>query len=1093
MTTIRRWLDSNSSTNQPWNGWTSGTWIEAHTWYDQCGNPVKVRDSNNFDTVSSYADNFYGLEPQNTYAYLTSVTTPGPALTTITKYDFSTGLIREVTDPNDVKTRYDYNDPLDRLTQTVRAEGTSVQNQMTIQYDDINHIVTTTGDRDTFGDNLLKSEVVYDGLRRTVESRKYETASSFIAVNTVYDALGRPSQVSNPRRSGDTELWTTTEYDSLGRPIKVTTPDGAHVDTAYSGNQVTVTDQAGKKRSSQTDALGRLVKVTEDPGTGKLNYDTTYFYDPLGNLRAVNQGGQGRWFSYDSLSRLIRAGNPEQICNQNLPQHIDPITGGGCWSTAYSYDANGNLVSKTDARNITTNYTYDALNRNTTVDYSNTADNPDIWRFYDNPNLGSYGKGRFHATCAGGDFSTGQQVECTTIDHYDALGRPRAKIQQFKSNGVWNGYYSISSTYDLAGNVKTVTYPSDRTVNYSYDQAGRLSGFSGNLGGSPKTYADTISYNAAGQMIKERFGTNTSLYHNLHYNNRMQLVAIHLGDSATDEWNRNRGGIDFLYGTTAVASGDYFANDTDNNGNLRRQINWVPLAGGGVVSPQCDDYYYDALNRISSFTEAQMISGGQWTFVASQNFSYDRWGNRKITSATGGVNNYNPTYDPTYNTNRIVGLGYDEAGNITSDPMTGGLMVYDGENRMLTATNGGLISSFTYDADGNRVRKIVGALETRYIYGIGGELVAEYAPNTALSAPQKEYGYRNGQLLVVWDGSETGDRQLQWLVQDHLGSTRMVVDRSGSLGGVRRHDFAPFGEELFAGGGIRSASNGYGGDSVRQKYTGQERDDETGLDFAQARYYANAQGRFTSTDPIAMAVDRLGDPQRINLYSYTRNNPLSLIDPTGETIQVDKDAQEAYDEYLKALNKDPKKYSNELATINRLTNSKVNYVIKLGTKGFSETAEGNVLPDNNGNIVVGIRNIGGASGEKYDLNGRFAHELEHARQFDAGEIAFGRDAKTGNWFAYPSVYDVMDEVKAFNAQVNVAPPAKDTTLLRSLRDDRISDDDRARILLSSGYSHLKDRGRNLNYRPYESLGKKPGEIVRTSQFYGVVHSVIKSK
>lgn len=281
VTTVRRWLDSDSAAHHPWNGWASGTWIETHTWYDQCGNPVNVRDGANFDTISSYADNFYGLAPQNTYAYLTSVTTPGPAHTAFTKYDFSTGLIREVTDPNNVKTRYDYNDPLNRLTQTVRAEGTSVQNQTTIQYDDINRIVTTTGDLDLLNDNRLKSEVVYDGLGRTVESRMYETASSFIAVNAVYDALGRSSQVSNPRRSGDPMLWTTTEYDSLSRVTRVTTPDGARVDTAYSGNQTTVTDQAGKKRSTVTDAAGRLIKVIEDPG-GLLNSDTTYLIPVLG-------------------------------------------------------------------------------------------------------------------------------------------------------------------------------------------------------------------------------------------------------------------------------------------------------------------------------------------------------------------------------------------------------------------------------------------------------------------------------------------------------------------------------------------------------------------------------------------------------------------------------------------------------------------------------------------------------------------------------------------------------------------------------------------------------------------------------------------
>src|SRR5262245_63414073 len=110
----------------------------------------------------------------------------------------------------------------------------------------------------------------------------------------------------------------------------------------------------------------------------------------------------------------------------------------------------------------------------------------------------------------------------------------------------------------------------------------------------------------------------------------------------------------------------------------------------------------------------------------------------------------------------------------------------------------------------------------------------------------------------------------------------MVVDRSGSLGGIRRHDFAPFGEELSAGVGIRNPSVGYSGDSVREKFTGYEHDDETDLDFANAWYYSAKQGWFTSTDPIYYQAMMAIDPQRFNLYAYTRNNPLRFADPSGE-------------------------------------------------------------------------------------------------------------------------------------------------------------------------------------------------------------------
>jgi YD repeat-containing protein len=126
-----------------------------------------------------------------------------------------------------------------------------------------------------------------------------------------------------------------------------------------------------------------------------------------------------------------------------------------------------------------------------------------------------------------------------------------------------------------------------------------------------------------------------------------------------------------------------------------------------------------------------MNSSGKWTLnVASQNFSYDRFGNRKITGVSGGVNNYNPTNDTTNNNNRIIGLGYDAAGNITFDPLTGGTMTYDAENRLLTATNGS-DGGYTYDADGRRASRITGGQETWHIYGIGGELLAEYAVGAA--------------------------------------------------------------------------------------------------------------------------------------------------------------------------------------------------------------------------------------------------------------------------------------------------------------------------------------------------------------------------
>jgi RHS repeat-associated protein len=728
--------------------------IHLYNQYDIAGNLVKAIDGRGSVTEYDFIDRFGlpngeamsnsappELGGQFSYAFPTFVEN-ALGHKTYTQYDYYLGKPVDSEDPNDVDTAYFYNDALDRLTQVVRSANIeSAKSQTTFAYNDGARTITTTSDRDIYGDNLLKSEVLYDGLGRTIESRNYETVSSFISVNTVYDALGRVSQVSNSRRSGEPLLWTTTEYDALSRVIRVTTPDGAQVNTQYSGNQVTVTDQAGKSRRSETDALGRLIKVTEAPGV--LNYETNYFYDALDHLRFVQQGSQGRWFAYDSFSRLIRVRNPEQDINHSLPPYTDPVTGGNGWSTAYKYDEAGNLTKKTDARGIVTIYSYDGLNRNITTSYIN---GPQIIRVDWDYDGSVNGKGRLfiQRTQEGNN-----RVSRDVIVSYDTQGRPLVKWQNFGRNeSDWGTAFITQQTYDLAGNAKTVTYPSGRMVNYSYDRAGRLNSFTGNLGDDiSRTYSTITQYHPAGMIERETFGTQTPLHHKRRHNNRLQLGDLRLS-TGSDALSRDRGALLFYHGPNAVATNDPLANDPTNNGNLLKQVHYVPTAGGGEVIPQADNYIYDALNRISSVVEPN---------VFTQNFGYDQWGNKRITSATGGVNNYNPTYDQ--GRNRIIGLSYDAAGNITSDILTGGTMTYDAENRLLTATAGGG-GSYTYDGEGKRTRRRVGGQETWHVYGIGGVLLAEYASGAAPDAPKKEYGYRNGQLLITAESSWGGGLSL---------------------------------------------------------------------------------------------------------------------------------------------------------------------------------------------------------------------------------------------------------------------------------------------------------------------------------------------
>ena len=164
--------------------------------------------------------------------------------------------------------------------------------------------------------------------------------------------------------------------------------------------------------------------------------------------------------------------------------------------------------------------------------------------------------------------------------------------------------------------------------------------------------------------------------------------------------------------------------------------------------------------------------------------------------------------------------------------------------------------------------------------------------------------------MVEVEAWTTGSSNVKWLVADHLGTPRMIIDQTGTLANVKRHDYLPFGEELFAGAGGRSTGLGYsGGDGLRQQFTSKERDIEIGLDYFEARYYSSTQGRFTSVDPENAGADE-SDPQSWNGYAYARNNPVLYTDPDGQKFKIcykDGDCHEVSDEQWKQIRADAEK------------------------------------------------------------------------------------------------------------------------------------------------------------------------------------------
>jgi RHS repeat-associated protein len=332
------------------------------------------------------------------------------------------------------------------------------------------------------------------------------------------------------------------------------------------------------------------------------------------------------------------------------------------------------------------------------------------------------------------------------------------------------------------------------------------------------------------------------VWEHTNFNTRLQPTEIGIGTGQTGAASVDRLKLNYDYGTT------------DNNGNVKSQTITVPTVGSvtGTTLNQC--YTYDEFNRLKVAEEKTGATPCAGTTVWTQKYMYDQQGNRRFdTGTTIPVGFPNPTIN-TANNNRIdtsQGYVYDLAGNVTQD--LSHLYMFDAEERQ-TKVDAGATGQYFYDGTGQRIKSITSAGTTIYVYDAMGRLVAEYTTGNAT-------------------GSGTS-----YITADALGSPRVITAQDQSV--KARHDYLPFGEEIPAGYGSRTASQGYVADGLRQKFTGKERDSESGLDYFGARYYASALGRFTGVDSF-FGVMR--NPQTLNRYAYVLNNPLRYIDPTGHS------------------------------------------------------------------------------------------------------------------------------------------------------------------------------------------------------------------
>jgi RHS repeat-associated protein len=210
-------------------------------------------------------------------------------------------------------------------------------------------------------------------------------------------------------------------------------------------------------------------------------------------------------------------------------------------------------------------------------------------------------------------------------------------------------------------------------------------------------------------------------------------------------------------------------------------------------------------------------------------------------------------------------MTYDASGNLINNG-GGNTYTFDDENR-LTATAG---YTYVYDGDGNRVKKCSNSNCTTgelYWRGTGSDTLSE---SSLVGSITEEYIFLNGERIARRDNSGGA---VHYYFADHLGSADVITDNLGNI--QKQSDYFPYGGEIVITG---SDINNY-------KFTGKERDQESGLDDFDARFYSSPFGRFMTPDweakPIDVPYANFGNPQSLNLYSYVQNNPTTIGDPDG--------------------------------------------------------------------------------------------------------------------------------------------------------------------------------------------------------------------
>jgi RHS repeat-associated protein len=461
-----------------------------------------------------------------------------------------------------------------------------------------------------------------------------------------------------------------------------------------------------------------------------------------------------------------------------------------------------------------------------------------------------------------------------------------------------NEEFVSETQYDALNRATNIFTPNNGNVRSeiipAYDEGGLLKGVKAKLRGAVQEtdFVTGIAYNPKGQRERIRYGNGATTKYTYDDKNFRLTRLLTTRENGTE----NLQDLNYVY--------DQMGNITQITDNAQQTI----FFSGTAVNPS-QTFEYDALYRLVKATGREHNSIGADSEPETEGYNpaqispedgsamrnyvreweYDKVGNILNLIHQANSNSWTRSYSYAADSNRlnsteisnsIVSYTYNQHGSMASMPHLQN-MDWDFAERLSHITKGsgsGAIDAYyNYDGSGQRTRKVVekgNTIEERLYLG-GFEIFRKHI-NGTIDTERETLHIMDDTKRIALVETLTADNGVQianptlvqrYQLSNNIESATLELDESAQI--ISYEEYYPYGDTSYqAGKSIGEVSQ------KRYRYTGKEKDEESGLYYMLARYYSGWLGRWTASDPAGL-VD---GP---NLYAYCRGNPVILMDRDG--------------------------------------------------------------------------------------------------------------------------------------------------------------------------------------------------------------------